>query len=115
MDLLRNPSLELLPDPNTDPRLLPLWMRREDNRQEAACYRTALRLAMDHVLTPEQSRVIHMRFWLGMPVAEIGRELGITGPAASKRIAAALNILRLQVAFCVEVFKAMEQQESQQQ
>lgn len=112
MDLMRQPSLELLPDPHTDPRLLPSWMRREENRQEAACYRTALRLAMDEILTPEQSRVIHMRFWLGMPVAEIGKELGITGSAVSKRIAAALSILRRQVEFCVKVFEAIKQEEA---
>ncbi|MGI6403246.1 MAG: RNA polymerase sigma factor [Oscillospiraceae bacterium] len=115
MDLLRHPSLERLPDPHTDPRLLPAWMRREENRQEAACYRTALRLAMEDVLTPEQSQVIHMRFWLGMPVAEIGRELGITGSAVSKRIAGALKILRHQVEFCVRVVQTLQQQESQQQ
>lgn len=111
MNLLRNPSLEMLPDPNTDPRLLPAWMRQEENQGEAACYRTALRLALDHVLTPQQSQLIHMRFWLRMPVADIGRELGISGPAVSKRIAAALKILRLQVEFCVRVYNAMEQRQ----
>lgn len=115
MDLLRSRTIDSIADPHTDPRLLPVWMRREENAGEAACYRIALRMAMEHVLSPEQSRALHMRYWLGMSVAEIGRELGVSPSGATKRIAAALKLLREQVTFCVGVYRALALQEANPQ
>jgi len=100
-------DLTLLPDPDTDQRLLPDYLCRAENNEEMACYKLALRLAMEQFLAEDQRQIIHMRFWLGMSMAEIGSELGLSRSAATKRVTAVLAILRERVGFCVEVYNAL--------
>lgn len=108
MYLLKNQDPGDWPDPNTDPRLLPGWMLQGDNSPRRDLYRTAVRLAMERFLTPEQQFLVHMRFWGGMSMAEIGGALGITGSGAAKRLRGVLNLLKIHATFCSEVWDALE-------
>lgn len=113
MYLLRTQELGSLPDPNTDPRLLPGFLQQGANDGQMGCYRTALRVAMEQFLTPEQKQALHMRFWQERSMAEIASEMGISPSGASKRVNAALDILRQQVDFCVQVYTELEKPEAE--
>lgn len=109
MYLLRSQELGDWPDPRTDPRLLPGWMQREENAARRSLYHTAVVLAIERFLTKEQRALLHMRYWQGLTMTEIGERLGISGSGASKRLAGVLDLLKEHALFCAEVQETLEQ------
>lgn len=113
MNLLRTQDIAAWPDPHTHPWLLPACMRQEENQRAMDCYRVALRIAMDTMLTFEQRDILHLRFWQKLSMPEIGRRLGISSSGASKRLASSLEALRRHIEFCVTVHAALNRQEEE--
>ncbi|MDR2909584.1 MAG: hypothetical protein LBU86_06855 [Oscillospiraceae bacterium] len=103
-------DLSHMADPLTDQRLLPLHLRTRSCPEQGPVYKKALQIAMEECLTKEQRELLHQRFWLEKSVAEIAAAKRITGSAASKRIAAAVRILKERIAFGIKLHNEISPQ-----
>jgi DNA-directed RNA polymerase specialized sigma subunit len=98
-------AAHMVPDPDTDPMLLPSYMAGASNGEEVGCMKAAARIAMERYLSEEESQVLYMHYWEGMSKAAIGRKLGIGTSAVCKKMSSAQKVLKDRVAFCLDVFK----------
>lgn len=89
--------------------LLPGHMAQPSNRDEIACHKIALRMAMANFLTPDQRAVLQAYYWDRKTLREIGDNLGISAVAVHKRIRRAENTLREHVDFCVRVYQKIKE------
>lgn len=80
-------------------RVLPLEPRAQskDDPVDSAVRTVDLDRAMSH-LTPDDRAVLHLHYFLDLPLEEVGRVLGISAGAAKSRVYRAVDRLRPELA-----------------
>ncbi len=111
VNLLRLCDPDTYPAPDTDPRLLPGYLRQDSNNELLRCYRTAAVLGMRTLLSPVQRKLLRMYVYKQLSQAEISRCTGLSPSCVSKRINTALETLRIFTTLCADVHNALEKEE----
>lgn len=105
LDSLR---VQQLPDPFTEPFLLPETDMPRDNTRRIQHYKKALRQGMQHLTSLQQEQIyLHYN---GMRKSEIAKRQNSTCSSVSKSIRASMNILRRYITIYMDIFDALEKE-----
>lgn len=101
--------LDCVPDPDTDPRLLPGYLVAGDNSRRIRHYKIALRKAMRH-LTPCQREHIRLFYGKGLRKSEIAKQHHISCSAVSQSIRAGEKTLRSHIDLYMCIYDGLERE-----
>ena len=103
-----NKLMELMPDPHTDNRLLPVGMQRRDNGGRLRHCRIAIGKAMQNCITEQQRKILKLHYFQGAKKIEIAKLLGLTPSAVTKSLRAGERALREYAAMYMEIYDRLQ-------
>jgi len=103
-------SLDVLADPLTPEKLLPVYLRYRDNSRRMRYLKRELRRIVANCLSERQRECVMKHYWQGMRRSDIAREQGIGPSQVTKSIGASEKIIRERLEQFLAIYDRLERE-----